>query len=125
MPRGGKNRSGGGGKFRARRTVYFFPPLGNFSCTPLSVIDHYEQISLYTKSLHMAGNISITDDDIMRVCTFAALIFSILLITNFVRPNSAQGPWIVRQYEGRALDIRRISTFSKNKLGPKGAVLFS
>ena len=67
----------------------------------------------------MAGNISITNDDIMRVCTFAALIFSILLITNFVRPNSAQGLWIVRQYEGRALDIRRISTFSKNKWGPK------
>ena len=67
----------------------------------------------------MAGNISITNDDIMRVCTFAALILSIILITNFVRPNSAQGLWIVRQYEGRALDIRRISTFSKNKLGPK------
>ena len=33
---GGKNRSGGG-KIRARRTVYFFPPLGNFSCTPLPV----------------------------------------------------------------------------------------
>ena len=36
---GGENRSGGG-KFslRARRTVYFFPPLGNFSCTPLYII---------------------------------------------------------------------------------------
>ena len=48
MPRGGENHAQGGGKIaqggekisralRARRTVYFFPPLGNFSCTPLSV----------------------------------------------------------------------------------------
>ena len=46
MPRGGENHAQGGEKIaqggekisralRARRTVYFFPPLGNFSCTPL------------------------------------------------------------------------------------------
>ena len=46
MPRGGENHAQGGEKslrggkkisraLRARRTVYFFPPLGNFSCTPL------------------------------------------------------------------------------------------
>ena len=45
MPRGGKNHAQegekiaqGGEKFsRARRTVYFFPPLANFSCTPLAI----------------------------------------------------------------------------------------
>ena len=36
MPRGGENHAQGGGKI-SRRTVYFFPPLGNFSCTPLYV----------------------------------------------------------------------------------------
>ena len=47
MPRGGENHAQGGEKIaqggekisralRARRTVYFFPPLGNFSCTPLN-----------------------------------------------------------------------------------------
>ena len=46
MPRGGENHAQGGEKIaqggekisralRARRTVYFFPPLANFSCTPL------------------------------------------------------------------------------------------
>ena len=46
MPRGGKNHAQGGEKIaqggekfsralRARRTVYFFPPLANFICTPL------------------------------------------------------------------------------------------
>ena len=39
MPRGGKKSLRGGKKIsralRARWTVYFFPPLGNFSCTPL------------------------------------------------------------------------------------------
>ena len=45
MPRGGHNHAKGGkiaqgGNFRARRIVYFFPPLANFSCTPLlSVTD--------------------------------------------------------------------------------------
>ena len=49
MPRGGENHAQGGEKIaqggekisralRARRTVYFFPPLGNFSCTPLYII---------------------------------------------------------------------------------------
>ena len=49
MPRGGKNHAQEGGKIaqggekisralRARRTVYFFPPLANFSCTPLSLL---------------------------------------------------------------------------------------
>ena len=48
MPRGGENHAQGGEKIaqggekisralRARRTVYFFPPLGNFSCTPLLI----------------------------------------------------------------------------------------
>ena len=48
MPRGGENHAQGGEKIaqggekisralRARRTVYFFPPLANFSCTPLFV----------------------------------------------------------------------------------------
>ena len=41
MPRGGENHAQGGEKIsralRARRTVYFFPPLANFSCTPLVV----------------------------------------------------------------------------------------
>ena len=49
MPRGGENHAQGGEKIAqggekilralcARRTVYFFPPLGNFSCTPLIVM---------------------------------------------------------------------------------------
>ena len=49
MPRGGENHAQGGEKIaqggekisralRARRTVYFFPPLGNFSCTPLCLV---------------------------------------------------------------------------------------
>ena len=49
MPRGGENHAQGGEKIaqggekisralRARRTVYFFPPLGNFSCTPLTMV---------------------------------------------------------------------------------------
>ena len=49
MPRGGENHAQGGEKIaqggekisralRARRTVYFFPPLGNFSCTPLILV---------------------------------------------------------------------------------------
>ena len=55
MPRGGENHAQGGEKIaqggekisralRARRTVYFFPPLGNFSCTPL-----YQKFSLSVK----------------------------------------------------------------------------
>ena len=53
MPRGGENHAQGGEKIaqggekisralRARRTVYFFPPLGNFSCTPLIVSVKFE-----------------------------------------------------------------------------------
>ena len=45
MPRGGENHAQGGekiaqggGNFRARRTVYFFHPLANFSCTPLYIL---------------------------------------------------------------------------------------
>ena len=37
MPRRGE-KSLRGGEIRARRTVYFFPPLANFSCTPLSLL---------------------------------------------------------------------------------------
>ena len=74
MPRGGENHAQGGEKIaqggekisralRARRTVYFFPPLGNFSCTPLSrgtkfknysspscqEIQHLRSIALYLR----------------------------------------------------------------------------
>ena len=60
MPRGGENHAQGGEKIaqggekisravRARRTVYFFPPLANFSCTPLALIEFDNIKSLETK----------------------------------------------------------------------------
>ena len=82
MPRGGENHAQGGGKslrggeispaLRARRTVWFFPPLGNFSCTPLSrgtkfknysspscqEIQHLRSIALYLKRNNQWNSVS-------------------------------------------------------------------
>ena len=60
MPRGGENHAQGGEKIaqggeknsralRARRTVYFFPPLVNFSCTPLWSISVCVNVQVCTK----------------------------------------------------------------------------